>query len=116
MSNYRIMYLRDSYYMDRNGVIHPGQPIGCLAIQAKGKKISFGLSVLNPNDKFNRTTANELACHRMKEKPHAFNVVGIGNNQLTMHNITESVMRYLASEDVPARARRAAKLWLQTNL
>jgi len=112
MKEYRIMYLRQSYPVV-HGIAQPGQPIGCLAIRVNGKRVEYGLSVLNPLDTFNKAVARELATARLKEKPVTLTVVGLSGPELTMHDITEAVMIHLASEkQVPSRAKKAAKAWL----
>ena len=100
--DYRIMFLR-------NGASHP---IGCLAIQIDRKRsvLSYGFSVLNPADKFDRKVARQLALGRLLESPVSIAPIKADAN---MHEITRSVMKSLiVNRKTPARAVRAAKLWL----
>jgi len=114
MSDYRIMYLRSSYPVV-DGVLTSGTPVGCVAIRVKGRKVEYGLSVLNPADPFNRKVARELAAFRLTDRPTSLTVVGLSGPALDMHDITEAVMTNLASDkDAPSRARKAAKVWLDT--
>jgi len=112
MKDYRIMYLRGSYPVV-NGIPQPGQPVGCLAIRVDGRRVEYGLSVLNPLDTFSKAVARELAVARLKEHPTTLTVVGLSRRELDMHDITEAVMIHVASEkQVPNRAKKAAKAWL----
>lgn len=112
--SYRVMYLRSSYPVV-DGRLTSGQPVGCVAIRVDGRKVSYGLSVQNPADSFNRAVARELAVARLKENPVTLTVVSLLNSELDMHDITEAVMVSLASEkDVPNRAIKAAKVWMKT--
>jgi hypothetical protein len=126
----RFMYLRD---VKQN-------PVGCLAISIIDGKITYGLSVLNPLDKFDRKLARRIAVGRLTIAP--MTVPGI-EHQLSMHTISSLVMRHLADnvdlrkiyvspfeftthfdEDgryyklvpvIPTRVSKAAKLWLNSN-
>ena len=100
--DYRIMFLRNN----------AGHPIGCVAIQINRKQrtLQYGYSVLNPADKFDRKVARQLALGRLMESPIEISVM---REDLNMHEITRSIMRSLVlSNKTPARAVRAAKLWL----
>lgn len=102
LNNFRIMFLRDS----------KKQPIGCIAIKLddKSHKAQYQISVLNPEDRFNRSVARQLAIGRMVESPLS---VLIPKNP-TMHEITEEVMLAINSNSkLPARARRSAKAWVK---
>src|SRR5579885_1359020 len=114
MKDYRVMYLRSSYPVV-NGMLTSGSPVGCVAIRVRGRKVDIGLSVLNPQDPFDRKVARELAAFLLNDKPTTLTVVGLASTELNMHDITEAVMVHLASEkDVPSRARKAARVWLET--
>ena len=109
----RIMYLRDSYPVV-DGMLTPGQPVGCLAIRLNktGTRAEYGLSVLNPKDKFSREIGRSVASAQLSHNPFS---VRIPSNA-TIHEITEAVMLDLESlPQVPSRARRAAKVWINTN-
>lgn len=119
MSNkIRYMYLRD----DNDG------PVGCLAIKLHRKKhyLEYQLSVLNPADRrhpitgknlpFNRAVARQLAIGRLVENPYNLYLP----EEATMNEVSLLVMQDLASSaapslhgDIPARAIKAAKLWLR---
>lgn len=100
----RIMYLRSE----------DGHPVGCLAIQmnrAEGT-VSYQLSVLNPRDRFNRAVARQLAIGRLVEEPLKLAV----SKEANMHDISEAVMLdILKWQDAPARAIKAAKIWVRQN-
>lgn len=102
MSNdYRVMFLRSN----------DGRPIGCVAIAVDRKKrtLRYGLSVLNPADKFDRKVARQLAIGRLIEVPASVSVRADAN----MHDITRTVMQDLLTDiKTPSRAVRAAKFWL----
>jgi hypothetical protein len=105
LKDYRVMYLRSN----------EGHPVGCLAIlvNRKGAALSYGFSVLNPADKFDRKVARQLALGRLMEAPVTVNVM---REDLNMHEITRNVMKSLViNRKTPARAVKAAKLWLSTN-
>ncbi len=55
----RVFYIRD----DR------GQPIACLAYQADGREVAYALSVLHPNDSFDRAMARRIALGRLRVRP-----------------------------------------------
>ena len=105
------MYLRDRNY----------QPVGCVAIKlvkvtGMGGRhyntLIYGVSVLNPQDQFNRAVARQLALGRIVEVPST--TVIPGNSSI--HDISEAVMRSITRSTVlPNRARQAAKLWLKNN-
>jgi hypothetical protein len=98
------MYLRDRNY----------QPVGCIAIRLNPRTqfVEYGVSVLNPVDKFDRKVARQLALGRLVEAPETLLVP----RNPTIHVISLAVMRDLSTRKlVPGRAARAAKLWLQYN-
>ena len=100
----RIMYL-----LSENGL-----PDGCIAIETNRsiETVTYQVSVLNPRDRFNRAVARQLAIGRLIEEPLKTSV----SKDATMHDITETVMRdMLKYKDVPARAIKAAKIWIRQN-
>ena len=104
-TNRRIMYLRDEN----------SNPVGCVAISLSKNRdtIRYQMSVLNPVDKFERSLARHIALGRLLEKP--LRVKGIGEAQKSWQ-ITEAVMKdILSSKTAPARAKKAAKMWLVFN-
>jgi len=104
MSNTRIMFLRDAN--DR--------PVGCLAISVdrRNHRVDYGISVLNPADKFDRKMARQLAIGRMVETPfHTYLMKK--DKELNMHHISDCVMMHVAYvSGAPSRAVKAAKYWL----
>lgn len=103
MTNTRIMFLRDAN--DR--------PVGCLAISVdrRNHRLNYGISVLNPADKFDRKVARQLAIGRLVEVP--FTVALKRDEELNMHVISERVMKHVAyGSGAPSRAVKAAKYWL----
>ena len=105
--NRRIMYLRTQ----------SGCPVGCIAINYKrgDKSLTYQVSVLNPNDKFDRAVARQLATGRLLEKPITISV----EPDSTIHDISLSVMDHIAyttDRSLPSRAIKCAKIWLNKNL
>lgn len=114
---FRYMYLRDER---RN-------PIGCLAIRLHRKKgyLEYQVSVVNPVDRispmtgkntpFNRNVAKDLAVGRLVTQGLLVPI----KDDITMSQVTRAVMSDLASlpstMPIPARAIKAAKLWLKSN-
>lgn len=104
MNNSRIMFLRDSQY----------HPCGCVAItiDRRNHRISYQYSVLNPNDKFDRKIARQLAIGRLIEVP--MHIAFSRDTEFSMHLVSKFVMQHIAcSKSSPARAVRAAKIWLK---
>lgn len=99
--SHRIMFLRSSN----------NQPVGCLAISIakNGEVINYGLSVLHPTDKFNRSVARQLAIGRLVESPTT--ITGIKFAKI--HDVTNLVMSHVSSSDAPTRAVKAARNWLR---
>jgi hypothetical protein len=90
-------------------------PIGCLvtSLSKDRKTIRYQFSVLNPVDEFKRSLARHIALGRLLEIP--FRIKGLRGdenswqiNSLVMEDILNS-----KSRDIPSRARKSAKLWLQ---
>lgn len=101
----RIMFLRSSN----------GHPVGCIAISISKRKnlnsIQYQLSVLNPQDKFNRALARQIAIGRLMENPLHIVI----DKNANMHDISLAVMNHITSigkGKFPTRAVKAAKLWL----
>lgn len=100
--NKRIMYLRDANYF----------PVGCVAITLNRHKntVEYQLSVLNPQDRFDRKVARQLALGRLVEAP----VTVVLSGHATMHEISLAVMKSIVSlNSAPSRAVKAAKTWLK---
>lgn len=101
---HRVQYLRNS----------KGQPVGCVAIKLHqtGKAINtvtYQVSVLNPEDQFNRQVARQLALGRMVEKPCSVAV----KRSASKFDITTAVFGQIQHDtSMPARARKATKMWL----
>jgi len=104
-ANRRVMYLRDERY----------NPVGCVAISLTKNRqtVRYQLSVVNPVDKFERSLARHIALGRLLENP--IRLKGFSGEQ-DNHDITRAVMQsILQSKTAPARARKAARLWLLYN-
>lgn len=102
----RFVYLRD----DKK------QPIACLAValDAETKKVAYGVSVLNPKDHFDRDVARDLAVGRLIRKTKTINL-DHPTQEINGHYITRRIMSDLLQcdhEELPARARKAAKKWI----
>lgn len=98
------MFLRDNQY----------RPCGCVAItiDRRNHRLSYQYSALNPSDKFDRKIARQLALGRLVETPLHISMRHEG--EISMHRVSEMVMRNLStSKFAPARAVRAAKIWLR---
>ena len=101
---HRVQYLRNS----------KGQPVGCVAIKLHqtGKAtntVTYQVSVLNPDDQFNREVARQLALGRMVEKPCSVAV----KRAASKFEITTAVFDQIQHDTrMPSRARKAAKMWL----
>jgi hypothetical protein len=102
--NNRIMFLRDA----------SGMPCGCLAINLdrKNRKLKYQYSVLNPADYFDRKTARVLALGRLLDSP--VSVPLSRTKEVSMHEVSSTVMNHLVASSAPSRAVKAAKLWLET--
>lgn len=103
MENYRVMYLRSS----------DGRPVGCVAmsVDRDAGVAAYQLSVLNPADYFDRKVARHLALGRLVEQPKSVPML----KNASMHDVSREVMTALVKGDnTPARALKAAKLWLKT--
>jgi hypothetical protein len=102
IQNTRIQFLRDSQ-------LHP---VGCLAINLdlRNHRLTYQMSVLNPVDRFDRKVARQLALGRLVEAPIAVTLPR--GRELSMHDITEAVMRDVIRSKAPGRARRAARNWM----
>jgi hypothetical protein len=113
----RYMYLRDA----------KREPIGCLAIKLHRKKgyLEYQVSTVNPIDRvdpitgrslpFNRSMARHLAAGKMLEDALCVPM----DSEVNMIQVSILVMKDLASlplpthrGDIPTRAIKAAKLWL----
>jgi hypothetical protein len=108
------MYLRDSYRSDEFGKTLAGAPVGCVAINMeKGATQAFySFSALNPVDRFERGVARRLALGGMVESPFTVHI----SRHATMHDISTAIMKDLScNKKAPARARKAALLWLRWN-
>jgi len=103
--NRRVMFLRN---LD-------DKPVGCVVINVDRhlKRIEYQVSTLNPQDKFDREMARLLATGRLVESPFRLRLP----NRANMHQISERVMRHIASnKTIPSRSIKAAKNWLVLNV
>jgi hypothetical protein len=107
---HRIQYLRDS----------KGQPVGCVAIKIKtavGRSngvtlVTYQMSVLNPLDRFDRRMARQLALGRLTEAPLTTTIDHVSP---TRREVSLAVMSDIKNDSsAPARARKAASLWLRS--
>ncbi len=102
----RIMFLRDT----------KNHPVGCVAINFdfQTSQLSYQLSVLNPNDKFDRKMARHLALGRLVERPFSVTIPAV--LKYSMHDVTFLVMSDISNNiKSPSRAKKAAQLWLHQN-
>jgi hypothetical protein len=108
--DHRIQFLRDS----------KGQPVGCVAIQLhqlpggswRSEYVTYQVSVLHPQDRFNRAMARQLALGKLAEAPF----VAVVPRDPSRHEITTAVFKDICGDThAPNRARKAARLWLSKN-
>ena len=104
----RYIYLRDN----------KKAPQACVAVlySAKNKKVAYGLSVLNPQDRFNRKVARELAAGRLALYGNYLDLSEVP--EINCHVITRRILTDLLTwehEELPGRARKSAKRWLAEN-
>jgi hypothetical protein len=102
MNNTRIMFLRNSKC----------HPVGCIAInfdRSEGK-IDYQVSVLHPQDRFNRAVGRKLAIDRLLNKPISIKV----NKEASMHDISTAVLKDLSIRKgtFPNRVIKSANMWL----
>lgn len=105
---HRIQYLREAN----------GHLIGCIALKEHDLKggfyslVEYRVSVLNPEDQFDKGVARQLALGRLVEAPFTVRVPV----HPTMHEVGAAIMKDIARDsDAPSRARKAAKLWIRDN-
>jgi hypothetical protein len=92
------------------------QPVGCIAVDVSIGLLTYGVSVLNPLDKFDRVLARSIAVGRWGSSTASRSVRIDTSVQPNMHQISATVMRDIADDhDAPSRARKAARLWLNNN-
>ena len=107
----RFMFLRNK----------AGSPVGCIAVdgpiqQGNTYVLPYGLSVLNPLDKFDRALARNIAVGRLNNSTTQRTGQVYDIKQPNMHTISKAVMRdLLINPHAPSRARKAARLWLTNN-
>ena len=100
--NFRFLFLRNLQ----------GQPIGCIAMQLRGKSIVYGVSTLNPADQFNRRVARDLALGRLTRRPVKVSSPSEGTMFEKTRCVVESVFQ---DKTLPGRTQRGAKRWLRNN-
>jgi hypothetical protein len=105
---HRIQYLREAN----------GHLVGCIAIVEHPHQggfyslVEYRVSVLNPEDQFDKSVARQLALGRLVEAPFTVRVPA----HPTMHEVGAAIMKDIARDSgAPSRARRAAKIWLRQN-
>jgi hypothetical protein len=104
---HRVQYLKDAN----------GHYVGCIAIKehatAPGERftlVEYRLSVLNPDDSFDKDVARQLALGRMVEAPYTVRTAAHPN----LHEVSTSIMKDIVRDvNAPSRAKRAARLWLR---
>lgn len=105
MNKTRFLYFRDKDY----------NPVGCLAfsIDFKSHTVTYGYSVHNPNDQFNRTLGRKVAEGRMHEKPSFFKFEG---DKVKLKNLVGDLLLYISkSKDCPNRIRRSVSNMIKRN-
>lgn len=83
-------------------------PIGCIAMCKFSDRIEYQVSTLNPRDRFDRRLARQLALGRLVENP-----IKLPNATQKLDEAYRFIMTDIKNnEDMPKRARSAAKNWL----
>ena len=108
MHKLRYIYLRDTN----------NAPVSCLAtaLNKDKKKVLYAVSVLNPQDRFNRGVARDIAVGRLITAHVEIDLSDV--EELNCHIITRRILTDLLTWDhseLPGRARKAAKKWLLDN-
>lgn len=105
----RVMFLREEN----------GQACGCVIIELVKHSdasndlatVYYAVSVLNPQDRFDRALSRQLTIGRLVETPYAILNV---SNEVKIHDITRLVMEDIKTNTkLPTRARKAARIWLR---
>ncbi len=105
MSNPRFMYLQVN-----------GKRVGCVAVQVDRERnvARYQTSVAHPSDAFSKERARLIAGDRLLAGRHV-SEVPVANTATAFH-ITSAIMNDLfTSKTTPARARKAAREWLDAN-
>ena len=101
MNNVRFMYLRNS----------AGVPEACVAYRVDESfgsgHVSFGLSVHNPADKWDRKVARYMAAGALLLEP---TFTFVADNDRTTNAVATAVATL---GGFPTRAKKAAKIWLR---
>lgn len=98
-----------------------GFPVGCLSIDVNQltETVSYQFSVLNPTDKFNREVARVMALGRLVENPIEVPTSQscriFADDKVSMHAVSKAVMSHIVASKAPARAAKAALLWLKNS-
>jgi hypothetical protein len=97
-----------------------GAPIACLSVfyDKANKKVSYGISTLNPLDTCKKSVAKDLAAGRLLRSPHTVNVwvPSMKEEDITCHYINRRILQdllMLERHELPSRARKAAIRWLE---
>jgi len=102
MNNVRFMYLRNN----------AGVPEACVAYRVDESfgngHVSFGLSVHNPADKWDRRVARYMAAGALLLEP---SFTFVADNDRTTNTVATAVATL---GGFPTRAKKAAKIWLRT--
>lgn len=100
----RFMFLRDAN----------NNPVGCLSVSYENNALVYGMSVVNPKDKFDRKRARDIA--EIRRSGDKFKTIPFPILKFNMHSVSEAVMLDITfDKHAPSRARKAAKMWLENN-
>lgn len=125
----RIMYLREPRSANNaeetiislveSGMLTPEQAdvryhkynaVGCIALERDKSEVKYAVTVLHPNERFNRKYGRQYAKGKLIEEARIVEVPETASR----HDVTEAVMRDIATDKtLPNRAVKSAKLWLR---
>lgn len=101
----RIMYLRSN----PKKTDYRGFPVSCVAIELHEDYIEYNTSTHCPSDKYDRKVARSLAKERLSGHPKR-----LDGKFPTIHDVAKAIVSSIAEDkSEPARARKAARLWLK---
>jgi len=87
------------------------RPVGCVAYSFSNDRmlLSYGVSVHNPVDSFERSLSRQIALGRLVERPYRLQV----SRNLKGHDTVRLIMMdILNNPNMPNRSKKAASNWL----
>ena len=100
----KIMYLRGT---------RSQYPVGCVAFSYDSYGVSYSVSIVHPDDKFDRKVAREIAEGRLLKSPYH---IDINTDDFTSWEILAQVIFDIANNKyLPKRAQKVACEWIKAN-